>query len=52
MGAETMNDLFLGFDALVLARVQFAFTVAFHFLFSTVIGDAFPKLSSTSTVNC
>jgi cytochrome bd ubiquinol oxidase subunit I len=36
MGAEMMNDLFLGFDALVLARVQFAFTVAFHFLFPAV----------------
>ncbi|KAA9009868.1 cytochrome ubiquinol oxidase subunit I [Histidinibacterium aquaticum] len=26
-------ETFLGFDALILARVQFAFTVAFHFIF-------------------
>jgi cytochrome d ubiquinol oxidase subunit I len=26
-------DTFLGFDAVLLARLQFAFTVAFHFLF-------------------
>ncbi len=26
-------DTFLGFDALLLARMQFAFTVAFHFIF-------------------
>lgn len=26
-------DAFLGFDALLLARLQFAFTVAFHFIF-------------------
>ncbi|QFU09893.1 Cytochrome bd-I ubiquinol oxidase subunit 1 [Rhodobacteraceae bacterium THAF1] len=26
-------DTFLGLDALVLARIQFAFTVAFHFIF-------------------
>ncbi|SLN47958.1 cytochrome ubiquinol oxidase subunit I [Roseisalinus antarcticus] len=26
-------DTFLGFDALMLARIQFAFTVAFHFIF-------------------
>ncbi len=26
-------DTFLGFDAILLARIQFAFTVAFHFIF-------------------
>ena len=31
-----MTDLFMGFDALALARMQFAFTVAFHFLFPAV----------------
>lgn len=29
-------DTFLGLDALVLARIQFAFTVSFHFLFPSV----------------
>jgi len=28
-----MGDLFLGLDAVMLARIQFAFTVAFHFIF-------------------
>jgi cytochrome d ubiquinol oxidase subunit I len=31
-----MADSFLGFDALMLARLQFAFTIAFHFLFPAV----------------
>ena len=26
-------DTFLGFDAVMLARMQFGFTVAFHFIF-------------------
>jgi len=34
-------DTFLGFDAILLARMQFAFTVAFHFIFpSFTIGIA------------
>ncbi|ETX28322.1 cytochrome ubiquinol oxidase subunit I [Roseivivax isoporae] len=28
-----MDSLFFGFDAVTLARIQFAFTVAFHFIF-------------------
>ena len=31
-----MPDTFLGLDAIMLARIQFGFTVAFHFLFPAV----------------
>ena len=31
-----MTDSFLGLDAILLARIQFAFTVSFHFLFPAV----------------
>jgi cytochrome d ubiquinol oxidase subunit I len=31
-----MSDTFLGLDAVTLARIQFAFTIAFHFLFPAV----------------
>jgi cytochrome d ubiquinol oxidase subunit I len=31
-----MSDTFLGLDAVMLARVQFGFTIAFHFLFPAV----------------